>query len=108
VGDLIGFALRQFEMHPPIFLTEFFPARFPRNSNNMNISDLQVQLHQVIDSIRDEEKLEAVFTLLKSNKGPFQPMSLKEYVQQIDEAANQVSEGKYSTIDELEKVSENW
>lgn len=74
----------------------------------MNVSDLQLQLHQVIDTITDEEKLEAVFTLLKGNQGPFRPMSLKEYVELIDEAKNQVREGKYLSVDELEKESESW
>jgi hypothetical protein len=77
-------------------------------SKQINISDLQLQLHQVIDSISDEEKLQAVYTLLKGNKGPFKPMSLKEYVEQIDEAKNQVTKGKYLSVDELEKESENW
>ena len=74
----------------------------------MGVADLRLQLHQIIDAIADKEKLEAVFTLLKSNKGPFQSMSQKEYVEQIDEAINQVNEGKYSSADDLEKESENW
>jgi hypothetical protein len=74
----------------------------------MSAADLRLQLHEIIDAIADKEKLEAVFTLLKSAKGPFQPMSQKEYVKQIDEAISQVSEGKYSSTDDLEKESENW
>jgi hypothetical protein len=74
----------------------------------MNVSDLQLKLHQVIDTIKDEEKLEAAFTLLKGKEGPFKPMSLKEYVEQIDEAKDQVREGKYISADDLEKESESW
>jgi hypothetical protein len=74
----------------------------------MGVADLRLQLHEIIDAIADKEKLEAVFTLLKNTKGPFQPMSSKEYVGQIDEAINQVNEGKYSSTDDLEKESENW
>jgi len=67
-----------------------------------------LQLHEIIDAIADKEKLEAVFTLLKSAKGPFQPMSHKEYVEQIDEAKSQVSEGNYLSADDLEKESKSW
>jgi len=69
---------------------------------------LRLQLHEIIDAIADKEKLEAVFTLLKSAKGPFQPMSHKEYVEQIDEAKSQVSEGNYLSADDLEKESKSW
>ena len=76
--------------------------------NNMGVADLRLQLHGIIDAIADKEKLEAVFTLLKSAKGPFQPMSRKEYVEQIDEAISQVNEGKSLSVEDLEKESENW
>ena len=69
---------------------------------------MRLQLHEIIDAIADKEKLEAVFTLLKSAKGPFQPMSHKEYVEQIDEAKSQVSEGNYLSADDLEKESKSW
>ncbi len=74
----------------------------------MNIVDLQLQLHQAIDSITDEKKLEAAFTLLKGSEGPFQRLSLKEYVYQLDEAKKQVNDGQYLSADDLEKESENW
>jgi hypothetical protein len=35
-------------------------------------------------------------------------MSHKEYVEQIHEAKSQVSEGKYLSVDNFEKESENW
>lgn len=74
----------------------------------MGVADLRLQLHEIIDATADKEKLEAVFTLLKSAKGPFQPMTHKEYVQQVDEAKSQVNEGKYLDVEDLEKESENW
>jgi len=74
----------------------------------MGVADLRLQLHEIIDVIADKEKLEAVFTLLKSAKGPFQLMSHKEYVEQIDEAKSQVSEGNYLSADDLEKESKSW
>lgn len=74
----------------------------------MSIAELQLQLHQVIDTITDSERLEAVYTLLKGAKGPYEPMSLEEYVGAIDEARQQIGEGKYMSADDLEKESENW
>ncbi|RED98839.1 hypothetical protein [Marinoscillum furvescens] len=72
----------------------------------MNVSELQ--LHQAIDAIRDSEKLEAIYTLLKGTKGPFKPMSGEEYVGAIDEARQQIKEGKCLSVDDLEKESDNW
>ena len=74
----------------------------------MNVAELQLQLHRVIDTVIDSEKLEAIYTLLKGSKGPYKPMSLKEYVGAIDEARQQIKEGKYLSADELEKESESW
>ncbi len=74
----------------------------------MKVSDLQIQLHQAIDTITDGEKLEAIYTLLKGSSGPFEPISLKEYVNAIDESRNQILEGNYTDVDTLEKESESW
>ena len=52
----------------------------------MNVAELQLQLHQTIDTITDSKKLAAVYTLLKGSKGPYKPMSMQEYVGAIDEA----------------------
>ena len=74
----------------------------------MNVAELQLQLHQAIDTVTDGEKLEAIYTLLKGQNGPFKPMSMEEYVGAIDEAREQIKEGKYLSADEFEKQSENW
>ncbi|MEQ9219576.1 MAG: hypothetical protein RLO17_16100 [Cyclobacteriaceae bacterium] len=74
----------------------------------MSISELQLQLHQAIDTINDSEKLEAIYTLLKGSKGPYKPMSIEEYVGAIDESKQQIKDGKYLNVDELEKESDNW
>ena len=74
----------------------------------MNIAELQLQLHQAIDTITDSKKLEAIYTLLKGSKGPYKPMSKEEYAGAIDEARQQIKDGKYLSVDELEKESDNW
>ena len=73
----------------------------------MNIAELQLQLHQAIDTITDIKKLEAVYTLLKGAEGPYKRMSMEEYVEAIDEARQQIKDGKYLSVDELKKESDN-
>jgi hypothetical protein len=74
----------------------------------MSVAELQLKLHQTIDSITDSDKLKALYTLLKGSEPPFHPMDLKDYIHAIDEARQQIKEGKSSSTDELEKESENW
>lgn len=74
----------------------------------MNISELQLQLHQAIDSITDSEKLKAIYTLIKGENGPFRPLSEKEYIDQLSEAQKQIEEGKYLSIEDLETESDKW
>ncbi|MFY0601141.1 MAG: hypothetical protein JXR03_15800 [Cyclobacteriaceae bacterium] len=74
----------------------------------MNIADLQLQLHRAIDATKDGEKLQAIFSVLKKTKGPHGPMSQQEYIDSIDEARQQIEEGKSLTVEELEKQSDLW
>lgn len=74
----------------------------------MNIAELRVQLHQAIDTITDEVKLEAIYTSLEEKKGPFDPMSLEEYADAIDQSRQQIMDGNYLSADDFEKDSEGW
>ena len=74
----------------------------------MGTAELRVQLHQIIDAESDDKKLEAVYTLLRSPKVAFEPMSLTEYTEAIDTARKQINTGDFKTIEQLEKESENW
>jgi len=74
----------------------------------MSIAEIRLQLHQVIDTVDDGEKLEAIYTLLKNSNSPYKSMSLDEYVGAIDEARQEIKGGNYMSIDELEKEAENW
>lgn len=79
------------------------------NELTMNsVAELQLRLHQAIDTVNDEKKLSAIYELLKDSKGPFSPLRLEDYVSAIDEARKQVKDGKITTVDDLEKESENW
>ncbi len=72
------------------------------------IAELQLQLHQIVDTVKDEEKLSAIVTLLKGSTGPFTPMNLDEYMGAIDGARQQMKEGKSLSVEDLEKEVENW
>ena len=74
----------------------------------MKVTELQLQLHHAIDSITDRKKLEAVYTLLKCSESPFVPMSQQEYIDAIEEAKQQMKDGKHMSVEDLEKESENW
>jgi hypothetical protein len=73
-----------------------------------SIAELQLKLHQTIDTITDSKKLKALYILLSESKQPFSPMSSKDYINAIDESRQQIKEGNFSTVDELEKETENW
>lgn len=81
---------------------------FVRNTKRMSISELQLQLHKTIDAITDREKLEAIYTLLKGTDGPYKAMSKQDYVAEIDEACQQIKDGKFVSVEDLENESENW
>lgn len=74
----------------------------------MSISELQLKLHQKIDSITDSKKLEVLYSLLYADEQTFKAMTLEEYIGNIDEARQQIKDGKSSTLDELLRESENW
>ena len=66
----------------------------------MSISELQLKLHQKIDSIPDSKKLEVLYSLLHADEQNFKAMTLEEYIGNIDEARQQIKDGKSSTLDE--------
>ncbi|WP_209331172.1 hypothetical protein [Lunatimonas salinarum] len=74
----------------------------------MSISELKLRLHQTIESIDDQDKLEALYALLKDTKSKYSPMDLRDYINSIDEAIQQIKAGKFSSVDEVEKESETW
>jgi hypothetical protein len=74
----------------------------------MNIAELKLRLHQTIDLIDDQDKLEALYALLKDTKSKYSPMDLRDYINSIDEAILQIKAGKFSSVDEVEKESETW
>ena len=74
----------------------------------MGIAELRLQLHQIIDSVTDKAKLEALCTLLIDTDVSGKRISIEEYTNAIDEARQQIKDGKYISVEDLEKESENW
>lgn len=69
----------------------------------MSIVELQLKLHQAIDSITDRSTLEVLNKLLSLDKGPFSQMSLKEYNDAIEKSIQQIQGGEFVSIEDLEK-----
>jgi hypothetical protein len=74
----------------------------------MSIAELQLKLHQTIDNITDSKKLNALYALLEGSEKSFSPSSLKEYIDAIDTARDEIRTGKSNSIEDLEKESESW
>lgn len=74
----------------------------------LNVDALRILLHQAIDAITDNAKLEAIYTLLKDSQGPHESLSIDEYIGAIDESRNQIKEGNFLSTEDLEKESKNW
>lgn len=74
----------------------------------MSLAELQLKLHQTIDTITDKKKLNAIYSLLKSSNETFSPISLEDYVKAIDDARDQIKSGNVTSVEDLEKESNNW
>lgn len=74
----------------------------------MSVAELKSKLHQAIDSLNDQDKLEALYSLLKDTSSKYATMSLEEYVSALDVAIIQVKRGDFSSLEDFEKESENW
>lgn len=74
----------------------------------MSVAELQLELHKVIDSIEDENQLSAIYSAIKGEKGPYKAMSIEDYTKAIDLARQQISTGKYRSLDDLEEASKAW
>ena len=74
----------------------------------MSIAELRVQLHQAIDSLTDKAKMEAIYELLKDSKGNLKRMTREEYVKAINEAQEDIRQGRFMSQSDLEKASRNW
>ncbi len=74
----------------------------------MKVADLQFEIHKAIDGITDETTLKEVYNWLYSKNAPNKPMSLDEYNKAIDIARQQIKDGDYLSVEELEKQSKGW
>jgi hypothetical protein len=74
----------------------------------MSVAELQLEIHQAIDSITDSNKLEALRALVIGSKKPFEAMSSEEYVDAVNVAKRQIENGEALNVEDLEKTSERW
>lgn len=78
----------------------------------MEYSVLKEKLHQVIEN-GDERLLELLYEVVKDFDKqeiifPGEPISSSQLIQRIKAAKARIDEGKFISMEELEKESENW
>ncbi|HOY42491.1 MAG TPA: hypothetical protein PLX60_11530 [Chitinophagales bacterium] len=61
---------------------------------------LKQEIHNIIDSINDEEILNAIYTILKKHHVN---AYVDQYNKEIDESMNQYKNGNFTSQEELEK-----
>ena len=84
----------------------------------MSAVEMREQVHQLIDQL-DERLLKAVHAMLGTYVQKYvdpivgyeadgTPITASTLEQQADEAVTQIERGEYTTLEELEKESEQW
>lgn len=75
----------------------------------MSAVQLKLNLHQMIDSVENEERLKTLENLISAELGKdLHPMTLTEFYARIDESEKAVREGSSLSQEDLEKDTENW
>lgn len=82
----------------------------------MEAQTIKVDLHRMIDNISDVSFLNALREIIKkgeqepivaySVKG--EPITKSQYIQDIKAAQERVKAGQYTSVEDLEKESEQW
>jgi len=85
----------------------------------MSTMEIRDKVHQMIDEV-DNTLLEAIYAMLETYQkrqgddpvigyeADGTPIAASTLEKQADEAMEQVARGEYTTLDELEKESEEW
>lgn len=89
--------------------------------NVMSTVELRNKIYDSLKSVEDSTVLEKVYSYIEnirrknSNDNDIvaytikgKPLTKQEYIQQVKEADKSVSEGNYTTVEDLEKEVQNW
>lgn len=75
----------------------------------MNAIQTKQHLHRLIDEISDDALLKSVEALIVSEVGGnVQPMTVEELFSRIAHSEEDISAGRLTAQDDLEKESESW
>jgi CRISPR/Cas system endoribonuclease Cas6 (RAMP superfamily) len=87
----------------------------------MSTVELRNKIYDSLKSVEDSTVLEKVYSYIEnirrknSNDNDIvaytikgKPLTKQEYIQQVKEADKSVSEGNYTTVEDLEKEVQNW
>ncbi len=83
----------------------------------MSIESRKLSFIQEFLTINNEDSLSRLESILKMEKSKDEivgltvdgkPLNKEAYIRNLDEARNQIKEGKFLSQEELEKQSENW
>ena len=82
----------------------------------MSTIELKADLHHLIDKINDNAVLKAIHLLLKKQTSDEsagyepngKPITKKAFIKRIEKAEADIKKGNFTSIEDLEKESENW
>ena len=67
-----------------------------------------LQFFMRLDEPQKRSLLEMMKTFLKSGSEPVQPVNLEQYNRELDNAMERISNGDFTTLEELEKEMRSW
>lgn len=77
----------------------------------MSFSAIDKELLKYFTQLDESQKkslLELIKTFLKGNKRNPERINLEQYNHELDEARRRISNGEFTTLDELEKEMQSW
>ena len=80
----------------------------------MNTTELQLELHQIIDQVKDNRILQAVHTILSSQVGIFahsskgEPISKSEFDEMIEVSEDDIKAGRLVSQKDLTEKIKAW
>jgi hypothetical protein len=81
---------------------------------NMNTSELQLELHQIIDQVKDNRILQAVHTILTSQVSVFahttdgKPLTKDNFDEMLEAGENDIKAGRFISQKDLKEKIKTW
>jgi hypothetical protein len=81
---------------------------------NMNTSELQLELHQIIDQVKDNRILQAVHTILSSQVSVFahttdgKPLTKDNFDEMLEAGESDIKAGRFIVQKDLKEKIKTW